>query len=171
MLRSIKQLYRETLRASDGDIGHVKDFYFDDSNWAVRYVVVDTGSWLSARLVLISPHAFGNLYQDGDLLLVKLTRQQIENSPSIETHKPVSRQYEKEYYRYYGWPSHWDGGEMWGMRGFPGLPPSSYPLPSKQATEGGGPTTATILICGAHKPSAATTSKPAKERWATSPIL
>ena len=90
MLRSIKQLYRETLRASDGDIGHVKDFYFDDTNWAVRYVVADTGSWLSGRQVLLAPHAFGNLYQDGKVLLVNLTRKQIENSPSIETHKPVS---------------------------------------------------------------------------------
>jgi hypothetical protein len=59
MLQSIKQLYGETLRASDGEIGHVKNFYFDDHNWAVRYVIVDTGAWLSGRLVLISPHAFG----------------------------------------------------------------------------------------------------------------
>jgi hypothetical protein len=65
MLQSIKQLYGETLRASDGEIGHAKDFYFDDKNWAVRYVVVNTGAWLSARLELISPHAFGCLHQGG----------------------------------------------------------------------------------------------------------
>jgi PRC-barrel domain protein len=75
MLQSIKQLYGETLRASDGEIGHVKNFYFDDHNWAVRYVVVDTGAWLSGRLVLISPHAFGSLHQDGSVLLVNLTRE------------------------------------------------------------------------------------------------
>jgi len=46
MLRSIKQLYGDELKAKDGEIGHIKDFYFDDQNWAVRYVVVDTGSWL-----------------------------------------------------------------------------------------------------------------------------
>jgi hypothetical protein len=61
MLQSIKQLYGNKLGASDGDIGHVKDFYFDDQNWAVRYVVADTGSWLPGRQVLISPHAFGSL--------------------------------------------------------------------------------------------------------------
>jgi len=113
MLRSIKQLYGVKLGASDGEIGHVKDFYFDDRNWAVRYVVADTGSWLSGRKVLISPHVFGSLHQVGKLLLVNLTRKQIEDSPSIESHKPVSRQYEEEYYRYYGWPCYWQGDALW----------------------------------------------------------
>jgi hypothetical protein len=36
MMRSIKQLYGDKLGASDGDIGHVKDFYFDDQNWVIR---------------------------------------------------------------------------------------------------------------------------------------
>jgi PRC-barrel domain len=102
----------------------VKDFYFDDTNWAVRYVVADTGSWLSGRQVLLAPHAFGNLYQDGKTLLVNLTRKQIENSPSIETHKPVSRQYEGEYYQYDGWPTYW-------ISDFPGVPPSPSPLPNE----------------------------------------
>ena len=123
--RSIKQLYGSKLRASDGEIGHVKDFYFDDQKWGVRYVVVDTGSWLPGRLVLISPHAFGNFDESGHCLFVGLTRKQIENSPPIETHKPVSRQYEEEYYRYYGYPSYWNGVEMWGGAGFPVVPPPS----------------------------------------------
>jgi len=110
MLRSIKQLYGKTLGASDGDIGKVKDFYFDDHQWAVRYVIAETGTWLLGRLVLISPPAFGNFHQDGNRLLVNLTRQQIEKSPPIESHKPVSRQYEEEYNRYYGWPSYWTEG-------------------------------------------------------------
>src|SRR5271169_6342343 len=135
MLRSIKQLYGEKLRASDGEIGHVKDFYFDDQKWVVRYAVADTGSWLLGRLVLIAPHAFGNLDQNRTSLLVNLTRQQIENSPPIESHKPVSRQYEEEYYRYYGWPSYWMGGGIWGMNTFPVVGPPPYPLPSETSGE------------------------------------
>ena len=119
MLRSVKKLFEDKLGASDGEIGHVNDFYFDDQNWAVRYLVADTGSWMPGRLVLISPHAFGNLYQGGKVLLVNLTRQQIENSPSIESHKPVSRQYEEEYHRYYGWPFYWQGDQWWGMSALP----------------------------------------------------
>ena len=133
MLRNIKELYGNKLGASDGDIGHVKDFYFDDQTWVIRYVVADTGSWLSGRLVLISPHAFGPIDQEGKTLLINLTRKQIENSPAIESHKPVSRQYEVEYYRYYGWPAYWNGGAMWGMGGFPVvLPPSKDEMEALQ---------------------------------------
>src|SRR5665213_1449900 len=76
MLRSIKQLYGDKLGASDGEIGHVKDFYFDDQNWAIRYLAVDTGSWLSGRQVLLSPHSLGRLDQGEKILRVNLTRKQ-----------------------------------------------------------------------------------------------
>ncbi|HMJ89721.1 MAG TPA: PRC-barrel domain-containing protein [Candidatus Acidoferrum sp.] len=137
MLRSIKQLYGNQLGASDGDIGHVKDFYFDDVNWAVRYLVVDTGTWLPGRQVLISPYSLGRLDQAEKILRVNLTRKQIEDSPSIELHKPVSRQYEEEYFRYHGWPYYWQGDALWGMSGFPilELPPSTLPTESATATE------------------------------------
>jgi hypothetical protein len=133
MLRSIKQLYGDKLGASDGEIGHVKDFYFDDRNWAVRYVVADTGSWLPGRQVLISPHSLGRLVQAGKVLRVNLTRKQIENSPPIESHKPVSRQYEEEYHRYYGWPYYWQGDALWGMSSIPMMELPSKPLPTKLA--------------------------------------
>ncbi|MEI6391501.1 MAG: PRC-barrel domain-containing protein [Verrucomicrobiota bacterium] len=134
MLKSIKQLYGDKLGASDGEIGRVKDLYFDDQNWAVRYVVADTGSWLPGRQVLISPHAFGSLDQAGKLLHVSLTRKQIEDSPSIESHKPVSRRYEEEYHRYYGWPFYWQGDGLWGLSGFPILELPAAPLPNRPAT-------------------------------------
>ena len=91
MLKNTQEIYGDKLAASDGDIGHVQDFYFDDTSWAVRYVVADTGSWLTGRLVLLAPHALGRLEQAEKLLAVNLTRSQIERSPSIETHRPVSR--------------------------------------------------------------------------------
>ena len=137
MLQSIKQLHGNKLGASDGDIGHVKDFYFDDQNWAVRYVVADTGTWLPGRQVLLSPHAFGSLHHAGKVLRVNLTRKQIEDSPAIESHKPVSRQYEEEYHRYYGWPYYWEGDGMWGMSGFPVLERPQNLSPGKPAAANG----------------------------------
>jgi sporulation protein YlmC with PRC-barrel domain len=129
MLRTVSQLYGDKLGASDGEIGHVKDFYFDDRKLVVRYLVADTGSWLPGRKVLISPYALGSLHRAGKLVLVNLTRKQIEDSPSVEAHKPVSRQYEEEYYRYYGWPYYWEGSGLWGLSGFPilELPPNPAP--------------------------------------------
>jgi len=128
MLQNIKQFYGIKLGAIDGPIGHVRDFYFDDKTWAVRYLVADTGTWLSDQQVLLTPHAFGahafGRFEAGtDTLHVDLTRKQIEESPSIETHRPVSRQYEEEYYRYYGWQGYWQGGGMWSGVSFPEVSP------------------------------------------------
>src|ERR1700722_15084776 len=139
MLRSIKQLYGDKLGASDGEIGHVKDFYFDDQNWAIRYLVVDTGSWLTGRQVLLSPHSLGRLDQGEKILRVNLTRKQIENGPSIELHKPVSRQYEELYYRYYGWPCYWQGDGLWGMSGFMIAALPTVPMPGKPSAAPGSP--------------------------------
>lgn len=122
MLQNLKEFYGAKLAAADGDIGKIKDFYFDDESWVVRYLVADTGSWLTGRLVLLSPHALGRFDQVAKVLPVDLTRKQIEDSPSIETEKPVSRQYEVDYYRHYGWPAYWYGGGMWGIGGLPVVP-------------------------------------------------
>ena len=137
MLRSIKQHFGDKLGGYDSEIGHVKDFYFDDTHWAVRYVVVDTGSWIPGRLVLISPHAFDRFPQGGKVLPVNLTRRQIEESPAIGAHKPVSRQYEEEYYRYYGWPYYWQGDAVWGISGLPILSKKSKPFRGEASTKSG----------------------------------
>jgi len=121
MLRSIKQTYGKKLAALDGDIGHVEDYYFEDQKWAVRYLVVDTGTWLPGRQVLLTPHVFDNFQTEDQHLAVKLTRQQIADSPPVDAHKPLSRQYELEYYRHYGWPNYWEGGGLWGLNNFPTL--------------------------------------------------
>ena len=131
MSQSLKKICGDKLGASDGEIGHVKDFYFDDERWVVRYVVADTGTWLSGKLVLISPRALGSLYEGGKVLIVNLTRHQIENCPSIDAHKPVSRQYEEEYYRHYGWPDYWQGDAIWGMSGFPIVHTGAIPSTSE----------------------------------------
>lgn len=129
MLQNIKSYYGKRLGASDGDIGQVKDFYFDDKSWAVRYVVVDTETWLTGRMVLLAPHSFGGFDPYAGVLLVNLTRKQIEKSPLMESHLPVSRQYEEEYYHYYGLPAYWEGGQIWGMGGYPIMAPSPHDEP------------------------------------------
>jgi sporulation protein YlmC with PRC-barrel domain len=120
MLRNVKDLRGYGIRASDGVIGKVDDFYFDDETWAIRYLVVDTGTWLSGRKVLISPIALGHAGWMGRQLPVALTRAQVERSPDIDTKKPVSRQHEAQYFGYYGYPYFWGGAGLWGMGAYPG---------------------------------------------------
>ena len=114
MLDKTKILKDYKLHALDGEIGSLEEFYFDDKHWTVRYLVVDTGNWLMGREVLISPYAVTSVDQDLKTIFLDLTKKQIEDSPSLESHKPVSRQFEDSYYAYYGWPSYWDGPYAWG---------------------------------------------------------
>jgi uncharacterized protein YrrD len=120
MLRNLRDLQGYALRATDGDIGTVKDFYFDDDRWVVRYLVVETGTWLSSRKVLISPVSMREPDHDDKVLHVAITREQVKNSPDIDTDKPVSRQYEEDYLGYYGYPVYWDSMGIWGTNSMPG---------------------------------------------------
>jgi len=110
MIRSLNDLEDYAIGATDGSVGHVKDFLFDDEDWVIRYFVVKTGGWLSQRNVLIAPNAIRQPNWAEKLLLVSVTKEQVKNSPDIDTDKPVSRQHEVEYLGYYGYPYYWGGG-------------------------------------------------------------
>lgn len=114
MLIKTKEIKGYNLNAIDGEIGSVKEFYFDDKFWTVRYMVANTGTWLTGRQVLISPYFIKSIDYDSKLINVDLTKQQIEDSPSINDERPVSRQYEEDYHRHYGAPNYWTGPSMWG---------------------------------------------------------
>nr|WP_298723335.1 PRC-barrel domain-containing protein [uncultured Steroidobacter sp.] len=103
-----------SIGATDGELGSVRDAYFDDQHWTLRYLVVNPGSWLTARRVLISPWAIRDVNWNAQRVDVALTREQVRNSPGIESDKPVSRQYEAEYSDYYGYPYYWAGPLAWG---------------------------------------------------------
>jgi hypothetical protein len=120
MLREVKNMVGFTIAATDGGIGFATDFYFDDKAWVIRYLVVETGTWLSDRKVLISPLAIGEPNWKFATFPARLTREQVRNSPEINTDKPVSRQHELEYSSFYGYPSYWGGNGLWGAACFPG---------------------------------------------------
>ena len=126
MLRSMNDLEGYAIRATDGTIGHVKDFYFDDEAWVIRYLVVDTGNWLSSRKVLISPIAIGHPNWAEKVLPVSITKEQVKNSPDIDTEKPVSRQHEIRYLGYYDYPYYWGGAGLWGAGAYPGMMMTGY---------------------------------------------
>lgn len=121
MLRSIKELEGYAIGAVDGAIGHVKDLYFDDEAWVIRYLIVETGPWLVGKKVLISPMAIGRPDWAGRLLPVSLTREQVKHSPATDTEKPVTRQHEVEYSRYYRYPYYWGGTDLWAGGCYPGM--------------------------------------------------
>ena len=114
MLDKAKTLEGYKLQSLDGEIGNVKDFYFDDHYWVIRYLVADTGNWLTGKQVLISPYAMIAANKEKEHINIDLTKKQIEDSPSLKTEKPVSRQFEEQYNRHYGWPMYWGDSAIWG---------------------------------------------------------
>jgi sporulation protein YlmC with PRC-barrel domain len=137
MIHALGDLNRFTLDATDGDLGEVKDTYFDDEHWAIRYLIVDTGKWLPGRKVLISPFAVRATEWARARVDVNLTRQQVKTSPDIDTDKPVSRQHEADYFAYYGYPPYWAGPGVWGATGSPIIPPpAGAPLEAVRTNAG-----------------------------------
>jgi uncharacterized protein YrrD len=103
MIKSLKNHLGWTLRSSDDEVGTVEDFLFDFQNWVVRYLVVDSGSWLNRRRLIFSPKAVERLADSQDFL-VHLTREVIEKSPRFDPQQPMTRQQEMEVSEHYGWP-------------------------------------------------------------------
>src|SRR5271156_2061347 len=122
--------------ASDGRLGTVHDFLFDDANWLIRWLVVDTGNWLSGRKVLLPPSVLGHLDPKGQKFSVGLTMQQVEDSPEIDTERPVSRQMETTVYDYCGWSPYWGTGFYMGGYGYmPGAGMASPYLGARRRDE------------------------------------
>jgi uncharacterized protein YrrD len=127
MLHHLASLHGYHLAATDGEIGKVRDVYFDDHTWTVRYLIVGAGSWLTGRDVLIAPRSLGAVDPENRTIAVQLTQEQVRNSPPIETAQPISRHYEMQFHQYYGWDPYWMNAA-----GVPGLwapfPPAVMPI-------------------------------------------
>jgi phosphoketolase len=104
MLNKAKTVKGYKLESLDGEIGTVKEFYFDDRHWVIRYLVADTKDWLESKQVLISPYALVEVNKEEQLITINLTKKQIEESPSLKSEQPVSQQFEEDYCGFFGWP-------------------------------------------------------------------
>jgi hypothetical protein len=109
------------MAARDGEIGHVVEFLFDDQRWTVRYLIAQTGGFMDGRRVLISPISFREADWSGRRFQLALTVDKIKHSPSVDLDKPVSRQHERDYLQYYGYPSYWGYPGLWGSGPHPSL--------------------------------------------------
>ncbi|MCF7788382.1 MAG: PRC-barrel domain-containing protein [Prosthecobacter sp.] len=136
MLYKAKTLKGCSLQNLDGEeISKVSQFYFDDWHWTVRYLVANTGGWLTGRQVLISPYALVAVNADRENIVTDLTKEQIVSSPSLHCDKPVSRQFEKAYHGFYGYPMYWNGPCSWGAYSYPMREQEEWKQPSRGEEE------------------------------------
>ncbi len=131
MLIAAKTLKGYKLHSLDGDIGSAREFYFDDRYWTVRYLVADTGNWLTGKHVLLSPYALDRVDPDKEQVMINLTKEKISASPALSTDKPVSKQFEDSYYGYYGWPNYWNGPYSWGGYPYVNRDPDTWSPPGE----------------------------------------
>ncbi|WP_231907402.1 PRC-barrel domain-containing protein [Colwellia sp. PAMC 20917] len=103
-----------------------KDLYFDDKHWVIRYLVVETGSWLSSKKILLSPISIKEFNQEHKKLTVTITREQVKKSPEIDSEKPVSRQHEVDHMAYYGYEHYWGNTGIWGSEPSPNMMALGY---------------------------------------------
>jgi hypothetical protein len=109
MIRPATQLEGYQLLARDGTVGEVRDFVFDDDCWSIRYLVIDTGRWLSARRVMISPEAVRQPEWDSRRLPTELTKEQVRQSPAFDLSEATVRATEAAMRKHYGWAPYWPG--------------------------------------------------------------
>ena len=108
MFHSLGALMGASMIATDGEIGRICNFLFDDELWKIRYCVVDVGHWLARREVLLSMSAIDQPDWKTKTLRARLTKEQLRNGPDVDSKKPVSRQQEIAMREYFGWPAYWD---------------------------------------------------------------
>ena len=96
-----------SIEATDGILGTVKDFLFDDRTWMLKWLVVDTGNWLTERKVLLHPSSIQKTDHERNAIVVDLTKVQVHGSLPIGRDEPVSMQMETHLYDYYGWDPYW----------------------------------------------------------------
>ncbi len=130
MVRSANAIRGEIISATDGEIGKVDDLLFDVESWNLRYFVVNTGTWLPGRKVLISPAACSR--PDWLRLPVKLTREEVRHSPDISSVEDITRSQEADLVKHFGWPVYWAGSANIGATQLPEEPPEPEPSERKK---------------------------------------
>ena len=109
MLRKLADLRGFGLSATDGDIGRVTDFYFDDLDWTILYMIADSGAWLPGRKLLVSPASLAEIAWVERKMNLMVTRSEIESSPEIDLHQPITREQEVAFFAHFGWACLWEG--------------------------------------------------------------
>lgn len=139
LLPGLEAMRGYTVRGRDGAIGRVYDWYFDDADWEVRYLVADHGRWRPGKRMLIPPSVCGAPDPQEEELPVALERREVASGPDWDQLLPVSRQHLEDLRSHYGWESAWPVSAMAGTAMLPGTPPPppAEPAESRRAEAAG----------------------------------
>jgi len=114
MERNISSLVGYRVVTTDGEIGKVDEFYFDDQTWTIRYAIVKMEEGLRGRKVLVAAGVLAKNDGEPGVFFVPYTKGQVLGSPFIDIAEPVTRQKEDDLYWHYGGNRYWENGESTG---------------------------------------------------------
>lgn len=108
LLRSTQEVSGYTIQATDSNIGHVDDFIVEERTWIIRYLVLDTSNWIpGSKRVIVSPTWVDMVDWGRSSVVMKISSEQIKNSPEYDQSVQLTREYEKTIFDYYGFPYYW----------------------------------------------------------------
>jgi sporulation protein YlmC with PRC-barrel domain len=101
----VNELIGTLVVAADGELGKVKDIYFEDKEWRVQYLVVDTGSWPFGESVLISPLDTALYLAEQKVLMSALTKAELKRISEDEDPRPITKRNTSLLYSHRAWPA------------------------------------------------------------------
>ena len=96
------------IEATDGALGHARDFYFDDEAWVIRYLVINTSNWWLGHEVLVDPEWITDVSWVDRKVIIDLTRQTTKESPHWDPALLPDRPQEALVYHHYGRKGYWE---------------------------------------------------------------
>ncbi|EDQ03259.1 hypothetical protein DSM14862_04156 (plasmid) [Sulfitobacter indolifex] len=108
-LRSISEVTGYYVEATDGSIGHIENFVIDETEWIIRYLMIDTKNWWPGKMVLISPHWLREIDWSDRKIFVDVTRYRVKAAPGFDPSMTLDREYEERMYTHYGYQPYWAG--------------------------------------------------------------
>jgi sporulation protein YlmC with PRC-barrel domain len=103
MLTNVMEMLGYAVRATDEEVGEISDFYIDQSEWSVQYVVVDTADWMPTHGVLIPPSEVSSVDWEEEAIELRLSSRDVEEAPEVTSDLPVSLQAEMDLEQYSIW--------------------------------------------------------------------
>jgi hypothetical protein len=107
MLRPVKNILNYKILATDGEIGGVSDLIVDDQEMKLRYLVIDTGSWLPGKKVVLSTAWISSVVPQKETVVMNIEKKRIQEAPEYRPDAELDREYETQLHDYYRFPYYW----------------------------------------------------------------
>lgn len=116
-----RSLLGSLVEGRNGVLGEMKGFIFDDRDWTIHYLLLETSAWFDRRSVLITTSSVTCRENASGIIHTGLDPEQVKEGPRISGGSPLSRQEEARVRQYYELPRQDRSGALWNTRDMDGF--------------------------------------------------